>query len=318
LEQRRRNRLERRDRREEAERQNQEPEHEKKLREKKCERPRCRGDEAIIKHICRECNAEACDDCRTDHKHKRANRDCTTETWERAPTRSDYTTGLEHVGLTIRNRFDEGTRRGEVLGYLTHRGEKWYLVKWDLGQEMEIDEDMFTDCRLAEVEHDRDGTEPEQNTIEQGRRGYRPPEPRERKEEKEGKEESPPALEEPQAVRRSEQHRTKETRKDRSRKRKEDDEEQRPEPAEKEPPQKKKREARQPKEQNPAQVERTPTKRKPTKPRAEEEEERTRKRQKETKQNRNGDRQEHNENEGEPDNKKRSTTPERESPRDPH
>jgi hypothetical protein len=138
LEQRRLNRLERRDRREEAGRQNQEPEHEKKLSEKKCERPRCRGDEAIIKHICRECNAEACDDCKTDHKHKRANRDCTTETWERAPTRSDYTTGHEHVGLTIRNRFDEGTRRGEVLGYLTHRGEKWYLVKWDLGQEMEI------------------------------------------------------------------------------------------------------------------------------------------------------------------------------------
>jgi hypothetical protein len=206
--------------------------------------------------------------------HKRANKDCTTQTWERAPTRSDYTTGHKHVGLTIRNRFDEGTRRGKVLGYLTHRGEKWYLVKWDLGQEMEIDEDMFADCRLAEIEHDRDGTEPEQNTTEQGRRGYRPPEPRERKEEKEGKEESPPALEEPQAECRSKEHRTKETRKDRSRKRKEDEEEQKPEPAEREPPQKKKREARQTKEQRQTQVERTPTKRKPAKPRAEEEEER--------------------------------------------
>jgi hypothetical protein len=208
MEQRRLNRQERRDQRNEAARLNREPEHERKLREKECERPRCRGDEAIIKHICRECNAEACDDCKTDHKHNRASRSCTTETWERAPTRSDYTTGHEHVGLTARNRFDEGTRRGEVLGYLTHRGEKWYLVKWDLGQEMEIDEDMFTDCRLAEIEHDRDGTEPEQNTIEQGRRGYRPPEPRERKEEQEGKEESPPARVEPQAERRSEDHRS--------------------------------------------------------------------------------------------------------------
>jgi hypothetical protein len=116
-EQRRLNRQERREQRDEAARQNQEPEREMKRREKECERPRCREAEAIIKHICRECNAEACDDCKTDHKHNGARRSCTPETWERAPTRSDYTTGHEHVGLKIRNRFDEGTRRGEVLGY---------------------------------------------------------------------------------------------------------------------------------------------------------------------------------------------------------
>jgi hypothetical protein len=219
-EQRRQKRQERREQREEAVRQNQRPEHEIRLEERQCERPRCVEIGATIEHRCRKCNAEACGDCKESGKHQGRKSSCNPDTWERAPTRSDYTIGRAHVGLKIRNKFDDGSRRGEVHGYLSHRGEKWYLVKWDFGQEMEIDEDMFTGCRLAEEEHKRDEREPEQSTVEQGRLGYRPPEPRrgneERKREKEGENDDPPALEEPQHGNTRTEIKTKETRKDRA------------------------------------------------------------------------------------------------------
>jgi hypothetical protein len=117
-EQRRQNRQTRRAQRDEAARQHQRPEHEMGLEERKCTRPRCTEVGAIIKHRCRECYAEACGDCMTGGKHRGGQRHCNPDTWERAPTRSDYTTGHLHVGLKIRNKFDDGTRRGEVLGYL--------------------------------------------------------------------------------------------------------------------------------------------------------------------------------------------------------
>jgi hypothetical protein len=87
--------------------------------------------------------------------------------------------GLHHETRARGAHSQEQLRRQDAtrgsLGFLTHRGDTWYLAGWGNDQEMKIDERHVHGIQAGKREHEQDRTEPELNIIGQGRQGYRAP-----------------------------------------------------------------------------------------------------------------------------------------------
>jgi hypothetical protein len=114
---------------------------------------------------CSECRHPVCEMCREDDQHKDRTPHCRFDTWEPTPDRSRYFTNHRLAGKIIMNKFKE-IMTGRIMGGYEDEGETWVLVDWKDGQEQELDEELFNDCRHAYETYEDTGEEPETDLLE--------------------------------------------------------------------------------------------------------------------------------------------------------
>jgi hypothetical protein len=100
-----------------------------------------------------------------DNQHKHQTPECSPDTWDPTPNRSNYFKNHRLAGKVIMNRFEE-VMEGKVEGGYMVNGVTWTLTQWSDNQEIELDEDLYNACRHAYKTQQVSGREPETDLLE--------------------------------------------------------------------------------------------------------------------------------------------------------